>query len=292
MQGDPEWWGLLGPIPSPHPAGIIAVPHDRMATLDREYEVGPVRLRPGGKLLTEYLRSEPYQLDGCTWFETWPVIAEGRWPGALIASDDRYGALGPMRGADANERLVSMWLHRVVALVALASGEAWQVRTKPVETSARPAEVPEDWPRPPIAAMGPDSGIVPYPRALPSWVQNAWGVLEEDTKLAAALTVWHQGLLLNASHPSFSLIAFCGAIETIAESEALKSQIDVSPLPCAECGNMPKAQARFWETIGLVRSPDEVQAMKKTGNPYGRRSRSAHGSRLFVLKPPLDPCTS
>lgn len=85
-----DWWALVGPLPTPHPAGIIAVPHDRTAVLDRNYVVGEVNLRPGGRLLREYVRAEPFDLAGVTEFESWPVIVEGAWPGS------RAKAMGAM----------------------------------------------------------------------------------------------------------------------------------------------------------------------------------------------------
>ncbi len=57
------------------------MPHDRGAELDDDYVIGPVSIRSGGRRLTEYLRGEPHQLQAIRWFETWPAIAEGPWPG-------------------------------------------------------------------------------------------------------------------------------------------------------------------------------------------------------------------
>jgi len=62
----------VGPRPAGTPTGIITVPHDRYRTLASEVDVGPLHLRPGGTRLVEYLRSEPWRLDGVTVFETWP----------------------------------------------------------------------------------------------------------------------------------------------------------------------------------------------------------------------------
>jgi hypothetical protein len=189
-----------------------------------------------------------------------------------------------MAGVDANERIVSAWLHRVVTLIALATGEAWQVRTKPLESSMRPAAVPDDWPKPRVASFGPESGLEAVPRPLPDWVRGAWDLLEYDRALAAALSTWHQGLLLNAVHPSFAMVAYCGTIETIAESVSLRHRIKATASPCSECGNVPRAQARFWETVALVRTAEEVDSMRRVINPYGRRSKSAHGSELFGVE--------
>jgi len=283
MRDESGWWGIMGPIPSPNPTGIIAVAHDRSATLDREYQIGPLRIRPGGNRLTEYVRSEPMALDGVTLFETWPVIAEGPWPGVAVQTDPDYQRLQSLPNQDANERVVAIWLHRVTSLLSLAVGEAWQVRTAAIDRSTRPPTVPEDWPPPDIWWRG-EEGLDPVPRGLPDWVVPAWDFLTADEKLRAALTVWHQGLLLEPLFPSFAMVAYCGTIETIAHSDAMKERITFNVESCGECGNVPKAQARFWATVGLVKSSTEIEELKKTVNPYGRRSRTAHGSATHGIE--------
>jgi hypothetical protein len=246
--------------------------------LDREYQIGPITIRPGGKLLTEYLRSEPAELDGVTWFETWPIFAEGTWPGALLAPGGRYAHVGKLSGQDANQRVVAMWLHRIVCLFSLGVGEAWQVRTAAIETTMRPPQVPDDWPPPAIAHGGGGYDLDPVPRALPDWIPAAWDRLEHDADLTAALTSWHQGILLTPLFPSYAMVAFCGAIEGIANSEALRQRIDFETVACSVCGNVPRAHAKFWATVGLVRDPEQVTELKKTINPYNARSKTAHGA--------------
>jgi hypothetical protein len=98
------------------------------------------------------------------------------------------------------------------------------------------------------------------------------------------LSMWHQGLHLNPLNPSFAMVAYCGAIETIATSKALRAQTKVVSPACEQCGNVPRAHDRFWTTIGLVRSPEQVEALKEGANPYSRRSRTAHGSDMFGME--------
>jgi hypothetical protein len=275
-----DWWALIGPVPAPHPAGIIAVPHDRTAYLDREYSVGPVSLEPGGRRLTEYLRSEPYRLDAVTWFETWPVIVKGKWPGTLPSS---LGQTPPHNGHEANLKVVSSWLHRIVCLISFAVGEGWQVRTTPVEANAFPAAVPDDWPAPPIAEWGcetPDA----VPRTLPHWIGSAWEALDHDNALASALSLWHQGVLLTPIAPSFAFLAFCASVEGIADAETLRQQITPTAEACPECGNVPKAVARFWATVGLVRDSEQIDALRKEVDPYAKRSGTAHGRALHGIE--------
>jgi hypothetical protein len=80
------------------------------------------------------------------------------------------------------------------------------------------------------------------------------------------------------------MVAYCGAIETITESPALKDSIAVESAACDKCGNVPKATARFWATVALVRSDEEIAALKKTVNPYKARSQTAHGSATYGIE--------
>jgi hypothetical protein len=283
MDQETGWWSLIGPIPSQIPAGIIAVPHDRTAELDHEYQIGPVTVRPGEKLLTEYLRSEPFQLDGITDFESRPVIAEAKWPGNLIATSPEFKDLGDFSGQEANERGAARWTYRVACLLSLAWHEAWQVRTAATDRNRLPPAVPADWPEP-YSVFGGDSYELPASsRSIPEWIPGAWDRLANDRELMAALAAWHQGRLLTPQFPSYANVAFCGSIETIAKSKALRGSIEVSVEPCRECGNVPSAGATFWATVGLVRDQNTVQTMKRT-NPYGSRSRTVHQSTTHGIE--------
>lgn len=281
MRDGYDWWALIGPVPTPNPAGLIAIPHDRTACLDRDYSVGPVTLEPGGRLLTEYLRSEPHQLEGVTWFETWPIIVKGSWPDAPLRA--HAGSTTRLEGHEANLKIVASWLHRVACLVSFANGECWQVRTSPVEANALPAKVPDDWPPPPMAAMGsgpPDA----VPRSLPDWIGRAWEALGQDDAIAGALSLWHQGVLLTPITPSFAFVAFCASVERIADAKPLRQQIKPIAEACPECGNVPQATARFWATVGLVRDAEQVHTLKSEADPYRKRSGTAHGRALHGIE--------
>lgn len=279
----PEWWALLGPVPSSNPAGIIPVPHDRGAELDDDYVIGPVSIRSGGRRLTEYLRGEPHQLQAVRWFETWPVIAEGPWPGNQLAPGGRYAQIGRLTHQDGNMRVAAMWLHRVACLLSLAWSEGWNVRTAPIDLDRMPAAVPEDWRAPPIAHGG-GSGVGPHPRQVPAWVLAAWDLLEADGALSGALSAWHQGVLMTPLFPSYALVAFCGAIETISQAKALKEQVRFAPVECPSCGHIDKNHARFWATVGLVRSQDQVAELRQGRNPYTSRSETAHGATTHGIE--------
>lgn len=267
MPGEFDWWALIGPVPTAHPSGGIAVPHDRTACLDRDYNLGPLILKPGGRRLVEYLRAEPYQLDGVTLFETWPIIVQGKWPSRPAQSD---GVLS----------VVASWLHRAVCLVSFATGENWQVRTSATDMTALSPQVPEDWPAPSSVQDPLDGPLGPVERPLPPWIASAWQTLEKDKAIASALDFWHHGMLLTPTAPSFALVAFCAVVEGVAESESLRNRIKPAVVACVECGNQPRVTERFWSTVGLVRDEKQVQNLKDRTDPYGRRSKTAHGRQL------------
>jgi len=126
--GGDRWWALVGPRPAGTPTGIITVPHDRYRSLASEVDVGPLHLRPGGTRLVEYLRCEPWRLDDVTAFETWPVLVEGD---QMVPPIDEPVISAYGNPETANERLATPLLHRLCALLSLAWGEAWQVRSAP-----------------------------------------------------------------------------------------------------------------------------------------------------------------
>jgi len=65
-------------------------------------------------------------LDGLTVFETWPVIVEGD---QMVPATDEPTISAYGDPETANERLPTPLLHRSSALLSLAWGEAWQVRS-------------------------------------------------------------------------------------------------------------------------------------------------------------------
>lgn len=71
-------WSIVGPGPLPAPLRLATAPHDRARTLDKSYAAGPMTVRPGGKLLGEYLVLEPLALEGTTRFESWHLKSRGR----------------------------------------------------------------------------------------------------------------------------------------------------------------------------------------------------------------------
>lgn len=266
-----DWWALVGPLPLAAPTGIITVPHDRTRTLAEPCRVGPLWLRPGGRLYRDYRSLEPRQLAGVGTAESYPIIVEGAWADCRVAFPS-----GDLRDQQSDERCASMALHRLCCLLALAWSEGWQVRSAPQDPRTRPPEVPESWPPPPMAPT--PSSPDPDPQQIPSWVGGAWEALAEDEALASALTFWHKGLLLAPEFPSFTLEAWVGSIEASARADAIRVIAESD-----ETSRQSGAARRFWNTVGLVADNEEVDQLK-AWKVWDKRSAVAHGGRTYGIE--------
>jgi hypothetical protein len=253
--------------------------------------VGPIRLRSGRKRFVEYVRGEPRSLAGVAVAESWPIIVEG------APNVDNDNAEPHQRAWSDVERAGCVALHRVCALLSLEWGEAWQVRTSPTPTENLPAEVPDAWPAPPIIRLSASESPEANPSAAPAWLRSAWDRLDADKKLAAALTSWHQGILLMPLFPSFALVAFVGCVEVLAQFDGFADAIRPAEA-CPTCGTMGGANARFWAALQLVSAPAEMKVLREDEKLLKKRAQTAHGSGthgietafgsalLFEVQPP------
>lgn len=187
----------------------------------------------------------------------WPIIVEGRSQEDEWAKADREAA-----GA----------LHRLASLVSLAWNEPFQVRVGPQLASTLPPRLPDDWmaPRDSFLGANPQIGMRDE-QPLPGWLQEAWRYLDNDDRAgdaAAALSLWHEGLLLQPEHPSFALVAFVASVE----------QVDKVLQPATS-----GSAARFWKALGQVTPASDLAALRKP-DVYKLRSSTAHGSRVHGLE--------
>jgi hypothetical protein len=238
---DAVWFAILGPIGRGAPIGVIAAPHDRTRALDRAYSLGSWTIRPGDKMLVEYVRPEPHSLFGTLELCSWPIIVEGQGDADLFNPE-------PFRQ-----------LHRLSALLALAWVEPWQVRSAPTNAAHLPAVVPDSWPYP-EALFGdhePQTWRDPVP--LPLVVIRHWTSLEERSRLDNAVSMWHQGILTQELHPSLALVAFTAAIDAVGQGAS--------------------SRGRVREAIRTHGSP-ELAAVLEAGDPYGQRSATVHSGTL------------
>ena len=286
-----DWWAIVGPIARPTPTGVITTPHDRTAVLADRYRLGPILLRPGGRLLREFLRGEPQNLVGVTAVESYPIIVEGKW-NDVLTDVDAAPSVGRV-AAYAREEAAARVLHRVSCLLSLAWYEPWQVRTSAKSSQHLPPQIPHSWAEPQSAegvpTFRPAEDLSARRRELPGWAVSAWDTLEDDEALQTALTFWHQGLHLTAEFPSFALVAIAASVEAVAGCRVFRSLMDLPSDPCPICGHIPRATARFWATMQLVASSQELDELKHEWDVYTGRSTVAHGSQTHAFEIALGP---
>lgn len=256
-----RWNALLGPLPCAEPAGLITTPNDNARRLDEPCVVGPLTVRPGERSFTEYRRLDPMTLDGWVEHRSWPVIVEG-----VQAAADEAAAVQEATRA----------LHRLACVLALAWSEPWQVRTAPQDTHRLPARVPYSDPMPPdwLPALHMPE---PVDVALPGWVAGSWDALAADEVLAAALTSWHEGILLQSTHPCMALVAYVGCIEQMAGSIWARGQLDRRGSASELSGG------RFKPVAALAATQEELDLFDEM-KVFRLRSKSAHGAPIVGIE--------
>jgi hypothetical protein len=238
---DEHWFAILGPVARPAPTGVIATPHDRTRSLQRAYAIGTWVVRPGERMLTEYVRPEPHSLFGALQLISWPIIVEG--PGADL---QHPGVLGR--------------LHRLATMLALTWNEPWQVRSAPANAKQMPAMVPDSWPAPPESFGFREVDQWREGVPLPELVVRHWEGLSAKHALSDALSTWHQGLMVQELHPSLAQVAFTAAIDALRPKDLSSGE-------------------HLRRTIEIHAPSDVIERLRKE-DPYGRRSRTVHSSRL------------
>jgi hypothetical protein len=262
---DPNrWWALIGPPPSPTPLGVIVAPHDKSRRLAGSLALGPIALRDGEHRFVQYTRAEPRSLDGWTEHESWPIVVEGS---SQVDSGLEF------------DHEAAMHVRRAAMLVSLAWRESWHVRSQPKLVKNLPPSVPDSDPLPlPFVAKRVE--VDPAPTPLPEWLTSAWGQLEGDEWIARALLLWHEGFLVEPSHPSLGLLAYTAAVEAVSKSSwAATRNPHVASRPTA----------RFESTIRLVADdPGSADVLQQLGW-YRRRSETVHEGTLHGHELPAGP---
>lgn len=265
------WQGVVGPLPLAMPAGVIINAHDNARQLDASYTVGPLTLTSSRTQLIEHLRAEPQSLTGVTTVASCPIIVQSTTTGHDHADAERT-AVGH--------------LHRLACLLALCWAEPWQVRSAPCEASRNLDPIGEAWPWPGTPGGGDDSSWPPPPdpQPLPSWLSPAWDELG-DTKLSRALSCWHEGILMEASHQSFAYAAYTATIEAIVQTAWGRETIETEGVTrCKACGATRGSGARFRAAVELVATDAELSALDSTGRGYGHRSRTLHQGQTHGIE--------
>jgi hypothetical protein len=253
-----QWWALLAPAPLREPAGYLTTPHDAARVLAKQYTLRPVQLGPGERQMIEYVSLVAH---GWSRLVYWPIIATGTLEGSWHES----------------QRVVARLLHRACCLLSLAWGEPWQVRHAPNLIANSPPNVPD-----PVLVPAPawfddkDAAQIGLrdEEELPGWFDPAWDRLGEENafaeRMGPALSLWHEGILLQSEHPSMAMVAYVAAVEQAALS-----------LP--EAAPASGFGQRFWAAIRAVAEEGEIESLRQA-DIYGRRSATSHGSALYGIE--------
>jgi hypothetical protein len=230
-----QWTAVIGPSPNNYG---IALGLAEAAT------IGPLRLRPGGSRLVEYLPAS--SLNGRNTFWSWPAIVEGtargyNWPAATEAA--------------------ARDLTRLCALLSVNWRRGWQVRQPPMEGAGSSPAIPEYAAFEEHTSIG--DNIQRADVSVLEWASGAWDILARDPTARNALTAYYEGLLVEEDHPSLALVAFVAVIEAIGKEldPPLRSYFE-----------------RFRRALRLVASEPEVERLQSIYD--ARRSRTVHEAAI------------
>jgi hypothetical protein len=121
---------------------------------------------------------------------------------------------------------------------------------------------------------------------LPDWFVGAWQRLDEPSfgsKFLPCLSIWHEGIILQAEHPSLSFMAYVASIEQASHVLFPGRKFE-------------KDSERFWASVETVASGESLDQIREM-NPYKKRSATVHGGSLHgiesefghMLLPPIGP---
>lgn len=241
---DRDWWAVIGPAPENHEN------HQRLSGC---IEIGPLILEPVDHEMWELaaIRTPP-QLGpwGKRW--SWPVQVQGTVP--RVRSPERLSKLPladkVMMGEESET--ATRQLHRLRGLLALTWDRHWTVREMP---GPEPPYVPRRLGPPEIERLLDDgSTLEEVPVEVPSWVSDAWHVLEHDDVLETALGAHLDGVAIQDWHPSFALLAYVACIERVGQKLS-------KPERCTACGQIVGATDRFHQALSKVMPQDEADRL-------------------------------
>jgi len=242
-----QWSAVIGPEPDSL---------NGHQELDAARTVGPLTIEPAGIRLDEYTPGgAPPTFGGQNVAWSWPAIVKGQARGYNwnVASKD-----------------AAAQLHRLCTILSIALDACWVQRHGPYDSSTGFVEVPHKlwW----QAMNDRDSGELSHSTAsIPSWASSAWALVEQDSALRDSLGAYHEGLLLEARHQSYALIAFISVVESVGAR--------LWPQQCCEtCNAVTGSTDRFRRALRIVVT-DEEEAKQLT-KAYGPRSRTAHAGEL------------
>jgi hypothetical protein len=247
-----RWWGVID----------LAGPSVSGNALATAATVGGLTVHRSGKPFTDLLcRGESPSLNQLSFSTSFPSVVHGEVAGFnwQIAS------------SVAHRRLT-----RLCAVLTLAVGEGWLVKSVPSPIGAEEIEIP-DSPYPDSrAVIEVPSGEAPTRVGfeLPSWANAAWQTAESDERFDRAMLAFYQGTLLEERFASAALIAYVGCIEGVGGKYATLRRCDC----CDACTVNIGAMQAFREALIEAAVPDDmIKFLKKL---YGSRSKTAHEGTL------------
>lgn len=190
-------------------------------------------------------------------FYHWPIEVRGSTSCYVWLRDGELTALARLR--------------RLSALLSLAWDSPWIVREGPrdpaVSFSGEDSPLQGHSWRPIADEILRDSG---RPISVPAWISDAERTMTQISRLAHALLMHQEGLILRRDHPSMALVCFTAAVETLA-------QINKNPEKCPECGMVLSSRKRFEDAVRDVLDEEQAAYLAKA---YPQRSRTVHQGRL------------
>jgi len=246
-----DWWATIGPRTN----------GNQLCCLGGKVEVGPLKMKelewacyerePAG-LLSQHMR---------LWL---PVLVEGVSHGYSWAS----------ASMDAHRRL-----RRLCALLSLETEWYWRLYDDAQMGGSERLQCP-------TAAMGVIEPCTPeQEKELRSQkvsmdirrMSAAWEHIESDSRVETAVHAFYEGMALREDHPSFALVAYASAIESVGKILFEEE----SPERCKVCGltKFNPSRQLFRKALELVEPADRAQRMTK--KVYGWRSGTAHSGRTY-----------
>ncbi len=246
-----SWWALVGPQTNGGQIGCLGV----------EFGIGPLRLR---EMDWACYQKESVGFSGLVKRRWLPVLVEGvcrgySWDSASLDAHRDLRKLCSLLSLETD------WFWRLC-------GDANIEGTRPLARPSSPMGLIEPCPWEDEKELRSRKVNIDIDRMV-----GAWERVNSDTRVQTAIDAFYEGMSLKDSHPSFALVAFASAIESMGR---LLFEEEI-PQRCEACGKNKVNPSRqlFRKAIELVERPDRAKRM--TERIYGWRSGTAHSGHTF-----------
>ncbi|MET8969187.1 hypothetical protein [Streptomyces hydrogenans] len=242
-----QWTALIGAIPTKYGGDVLR--------LAREVKVDSLSLSSTDRYCVETGLSGR-SLSGWRYHTSIPILVRG------VSSGYRWNEAQ----ADAAREL-----NRLASVLSIAWGVSVDVREGAASLDMGERVAPDlvPWLNKEWLEGSPDE-LPKLDVRVPSWVGNALRKVGVRANLNSAVSVYMEGCRLESDHQSMALVSFVAAIETV-------SLMIYKEDKCDECGGHTSIAAKFRQTLKMVLSETEVEALRPV---YGSRSRTVHTGRL------------